>query len=111
MADLTYQDMQRAVQDGIRSMQSDMQRLTNDVAGLSQRTPQRFDDMQRDIQQLQGELSRHDPRSEQTMQQISRDLQELKTRFEVVERFCREMSEYFRARNDEEREDKGYRSV
>lgn len=108
MAELTYQDVQRAIQDAVRSMQADIQRLTIDLTAVSQQA-QRIDDIQRSLQALQSEMSRHDPRSEQTMQQIARDIQDLKLRFEAVERFSRDMSDYFRARAEEEREDQQYR--
>lgn len=111
MADLSYQDIQRAVQDGVRNMQSDTQRITSEVMNQAAKLSQRFDELQRDVTQMQSELSRHDPRSEQTTQQIMRDLQDLRMRFENVERFCREMSEYFRARNEADKEDQGYRGV
>ncbi len=110
MADLSYQDVQRAVQDGTRNLQSDVQRLSNDMSSVVPQA-QLIDDLQRALQQLQSEIQRHDPRSEASMQQLVRDVQELKIRFEAVERFCREMSEYFRARAAAEREDNEYRGV
>lgn len=110
MADITYQDVQRAVQDGTRNLQADVQRMSHDISAVSSQA-QLIDDLQRALQQLQTEIQRHDPRSEASMQQLVRDVQELKIRFETVERFCREMSEYFRARAAAEREDNEYRGV
>lgn len=110
MSELTHQDVQRIVQDATRTLQGDLQRLTGDISSVAQQA-QWIDDIQRSLQQLQAEVSRHDPRSEQTMQQLTRDVQDLKRRFEVVERFCRDMSEYFQARATDDREDRQYRSV
>lgn len=110
MAELSYQDVQRAVQDAMRQLQGDVQRLNTSITTISQQA-QWIDDIQRDLQALQTEVSRHDPRSEQTMQQLTRDIQELKQRFEVIEKFCRDMSDYFRTRAETEREDQQYRSA
>lgn len=110
MADLSYQDVQRAVQDGTRNLQGDVQRLSNDMSGVVSQA-QLIDDLQRALQQLQSEIQRHDPRSEASMQQLVRDVQELKMRFEAVERFCRDMSEYFRKKAAAEREDNEYRGL
>ena len=109
MAELSYQDVQRAVQDAVRNLQGDVQRLSSGLSSVAQQA-QLIDDIQRSIQALQSETLRHDPRSEQTMQQVTKDLQELKIRFEAVERFCRDMSDYFRARAENEREDQQYRT-
>ncbi len=109
MADLTYQDVQRATQDAVRGVQGDLQRLTNDVANIS-RQAQFIDDLQRSVQELNNNSQRSDP-SDQVVYQIQRDIQELKVRFEAVEKFCREMADYFRARNEAGHEDQEYRSV
>ncbi len=110
MAELNYQDLQRAAQDAVRGIQNDVSRLANDVATISARS-HAIEELQRTIQQLQGEIQRHDPRSEQVQLQIQRDIQELKVRFEVIEKFCRDMSQYFQARVEEEKEDDEYRRV
>lgn len=103
MADLTPQDVQRAVQDALHTLQ-------NDLANVANQT-QHIDDLQRAVQQIQNESQRHDPRSEQGIQILQKDIQEIKLRMDTIEKFCREMSEYFRARQDIEREDQEYRSL
>ncbi len=107
---MTYQDVQRAVQDGMRQVQSDMQRLTNNVANISNQANY-IDDLQHSLQNIESEISRHDPRSEVALQQIQRDVQDLKQRFDVVEKFCQDMSEYMHARKELDKEDQEYRSV
>lgn len=103
MAELTYYDVQRAVQDALRELQNELTKIDNQT--------QRIDDLQRSMQQLQNEIQRHDPRSEQGMQALQRDLQEIKLRIEGIEKFCHDMSEYFRAKQYQEREDQQYRSL
>jgi cell shape-determining protein MreC len=103
MADLTYYDVQRAVQEALQSVRNDMSNIANQT--------QYIDDLQRTVQQLQSENMRHDPRSEQSMQLLQRDIQEMKVRIENIEKFCRDMSEYFRAKQESEREDQEYRSL
>jgi len=116
MAELNYSDVQRAVQDGLRNMQGDVQRLSNQVAVISQQS-QFIDDIQHAIQlmytqlaRLEGQTRRHDPRSEQGTAQLTRDIQELKGRFVTVEKFCLDMSKYVQNQIDKEDEDRQYRA-
>ena len=67
--------------------------------------------MQRSMQQLHDKMHQHDPRSDMTIQQLARDVHELKARFEVIERFCHDMSQYFRAKAEAEKEDNEYRNL
>lgn len=110
MADLSYQDVQRAFQGPMRNLQSDMQRLATDISNLSNQAT-RIEEVQRLVTNLQAEIQRHDPRSEQTMQFLTREIQEMKVRLESVEKICREMSEIMRRREETEREDQEYRSI
>lgn len=117
MADLSYGDVQRAVQDGLRNMQADVARLSGQVSTISQQS-QFIDDIQALVQRLAGQLSRleiqtrrHDPRSEQGTAQLARDVQDLKIRFAAVERFCQDMSKYVQTQVDKEAEDQQYRAA
>ena len=117
MADLSYSDVQRAVQDGLRNMQSDVQRLQNQVSIISQQS-QFIDDIQAVVQQLYAQLSRierqsqgHNPRTELGTAQLTRDVQELKARFTAIERFCLDMSKYMQAQRERELEDRQYRGA
>lgn len=118
MADLNYTDVQRAVQEGLRNLQTDLQRLTNNL-DLVERQADRIDDIElvvRDIQRnlqlmttsmgtLRGGVV--DPR----ISQMTNDLHELKTRFAVIEKFAQQMSDYMQAKSQEEQEDRQYRSA
>lgn len=110
MAELTRQDIQQAVQVGIQRVQGDVQRLASDMSSMSNKI-QMLGEVQRELQALQGQAYRHDPRSEQSMIQLQRKVSDIKAKVDAIERFCREMSEYFRARDDFEREDREYRST
>lgn len=121
MAELNYGDMQRAVQDGIRNLQNDLQRVSNTLITL---TPQieRIDDMEAAMRELQrsaitlqntligmrGGINHPvDPR----ISQLANDVHELKTRFGVIEKFASQMSEYVQARYNEDQEDRQYRAA
>lgn len=117
MADLSYGDVQRAVQDGLRNVQADVARLSNQVSTISQQS-QLIDDIQILVQRLAGQLSRlerqtrrHDPRSEQGTAQMAREIQDLKVRFATVEKFCLDMSKYVQAQIDKEAENQQYRAA
>lgn len=116
MAELNYYDVQRAVQDGLRNMQADVQRLQNQVSVISQQS-QFIDDIQQLVQQLFTQLARlerqtqgHNPRTELGTAQLARDVQELKIRFTAIERFCQDMSRYLQAQQAKELEDQQYRA-
>lgn len=119
MAELSYGDVQRAVQDGLRNMQSGFQRLTSQVSQVSQGSQQaQLDNLQQGLQQLDAHITRleqlmrrHDPLTEQMTMQLARDMQDLKARFTTVEKFCQDMSRYVQTKHEEELERKQYRSV
>lgn len=116
MAEMTYGDVQRAVQDGLRNVQADVQRLSNQVSSISQQS-QLIDDIQALAQRLSGQLARlerqsqgHNPRTEMGTAQLSRDVQDLKLRFVAIEKFCVDMSKYVERQREKELEDKQYRA-
>lgn len=115
MAELSYGDVQRAVQDGLRTMQSGFQNLASQVSKGSQQS--QLDNLQQAMQQLDAHITRleqrtrrHDPLTEQMTQQLARDVQELKSRFNTVEKFCQDMSRYVQTKHEEESEKKQFRS-
>ena len=116
MAELSYGDVQRAVQDGLRNVQNGFQQLASQVSKGSQQS--QLDNLQQSMQQLDAHITRleqqvrrHDPLSEQMTQQLARDVQDLKSRFNTVEKFCQDMSRYVQAKHEEELEEKRYRSA
>jgi Holliday junction resolvasome RuvABC endonuclease subunit len=117
MAELSYSDVQRAVQDGLRNLQADVARLSNQVSAINQQS-QFIDDIQALVQRLSAQITRierqsmgHNPRTEMGTAQLTRDVQELKVRFAAVERFCIDMSKYIERRRDQELEDQQYRAA
>ena len=110
MAEITYQDVQRAVQEATRGIQNDLQRLSNTIVTIANQA-QFIDDLQRSVQELRQEVERHDPRTELAMQQLQRDIQELKQQSEMVERLCTDISTYFHAQSELRREDEEYRRI
>jgi len=122
MADLSYNDVQRAVQDSMRNMQSDIQRLVNDSSNIAQQA-QLIDDISRDVQELHRYLTQIQPNidtilrnvtdanDDQRIMTMQNDIQELKNRFASVEKFAQQMSNYVQSRYEEEREDRAYRNA
>lgn len=121
MAELNYGDVQRAVQDGLRNLQADVQRLSGHLGNVSYQASRIDDiellvkDLQRSMQQMQNDIStmRHiglsgiDPR----IAQMTADIHELKLRFAAVEKFAGQMSAFIQAKYEEEQEDQQYRSA
>ena len=120
MAELSYGDVQRAVQEAIRNLQINVQRLSSNMGSVSIRTDRiesleiAIRDLQRSVVTLQNSLlvaakqpAGRDPR----VTQLIHDIYELKVRFVVIERFAQQMSDYFQAKAAEENENRQYRSV
>ncbi|MBC7746508.1 hypothetical protein H7Y40_00835 [Pedobacter sp.] len=121
MPDLNYNDMQRAVQDGMRNVQNDLQRISNSLVAVSQQA-ERIDDIEiavRDLQRaavtlqntLVGMKSAAGHPSDPRLTQIVTELHELRTRFSIVEKFAAQMSEYVQARYEDDQEDRQYRAA
>ncbi len=92
MSDLTYNDVQRAVQDSLRNLENDIKNLANDMATMKTQT-QALSDIARDLQLMRQNLQQNlgtttDSVSfnsapnmnqlEQTIQSIQSDVQSLK---------------------------------
>lgn len=122
MADpLNYNDMQRAVQDGIRNVQNDLQRVSNTLMTICPQI-ERINDIELVLRELQrstiaiqntliamrtGISHPVDPR----LAQLASDVHELKVRFAVIEKFASQMSEYVQARYEDDQEDRQYRAA
>jgi len=118
MAELSYGDVQRAVQESIRNLQLNVQRLTSNVGSVSIRADRiegveiALRDVQRGLITLQNTVaaSSHgtagrDPR----VTQLIHDVYELKTRFSAVERFAKQMSDYVQAKEESVEDEREYR--
>lgn len=117
MAELRYNDIQRAVQDALRTVQNDMQRISATV-NMVERHAERIDtvemgvrDMQRNVQVM---LGNNGPGvqvgADNRLTQLMNDVHELKVRFAAVERFVQQMDMYLRPRIEEDEEDRRYRA-
>jgi hypothetical protein len=120
MAELSYRDVQRAVQESIRNLQETVQRLTSNMGSV---TSTRADhiayievairDLQNTTKLMQQNLntmmitSNADPR----MAQLCRDVYELKVRFTNIERYIQQSGEYLQNKLAEEAEDQNYRNA
>lgn len=110
MAELSYQDVSRAVNDALKPTQGELYKLSSSVRDIANKT-QYIDELMTSIRTIQNSANQHDPKSEMAMQNLTREVQDLKSRFEAVEKFCRDMSNYFQQRQQVEKEDKEYRSA
>ena len=120
MAELSYNDIQRAIRDGLRSIQENVQRLTTNVGTTSTTNADHIGyieatvrDMQRTTQMMQSNLnqmkikSSADPR----LAQIAKDIYDLKVRFAAIEKFILQSGEYLQTKFEEDREDREYRNA
>lgn len=109
MADLSQSDVQRAVQDGVRNLRSDIQRL--------QMQAQPIDDIYRQVQAIQKEVNniervQHQSSNvDQRLIGVINDVHEMKLRIVNIERFCAEMSAYMREKHELEEEEDQYRAA
>ena len=120
MAELSYWDVQRAVQEGLRTLQDSVQRLTSNVGSVSTRADHigtietTVREMQRTTQLMQQNLNTMrlgsgsgDPR----IAQMAHDIYELKVRFAAIERFIQQSNDYIQTKMSEEAEDNQYRNL
>lgn len=106
MADVSYSDVQRAVQDSIRNIEADVQRLTANVNNITSQI-QALSDIARDIQTLRQNLQQNlgtqtDALSfnsapnmnqiEQNITSMQTDVQDLKNRFSNLESYLQQRS-------------------
>lgn len=115
MAELSYGDMQRAVQDGLRNIQSSVSQIVNTTSGMQSQT-QHIDDVLRAVQEIHQQVSRLpqqaasiDSADDQVMRQISSDVTELKARFAAIEQFASQMSNYINEKHKEDEQDSQFR--
>ena len=117
MADIDYGQIQRSVQDAMRELRSDMQRLVNDVDEIKHRSnnDQEIDndirEMRQRVERIEQMMQRDDPRSDAMLKQISSDLTDIKARLANVEKFALQFSDYLQEKFEAEKEDREYRSA
>lgn len=119
MAELSYGDVQRAVQDGVRNLQQNVQRLTSNMGVVSMRADRienmeiALRDLQRTVASLQNSVlaARQAGGADPRVTQIIHDIYELKVRFIAIERFAQQMSNYVRAKEEEDADDRQYRNT
>lgn len=108
MADLSRNDVQQAVHDATRNLQSDLQRLLNQTSFI--------DDINRTANTLQMEI-RNIERTQQQSATVDQrllgllgEVRDLRLRMTNIEKFCAEMSAYMRAQYEREQEEKQFHS-
>ncbi len=130
MADITSQDVQRIVNDStnqIRNSVTDVKQQLDQLvrnADEDYRSRQQLEDISRRImnmeQQFQQAMSTlqqvtqavaGNQRADQVTDIMADQINELKTRFQAVERFAKDMSDYMQAERARKEEDEGYRGV
>ena len=81
MGDVTKDDVQRAVQDGLRDLKDNLQRIRDNVQKIEQRT---------------NDLDN----SQQEIQRIRFDTADMKLRVQNIERGILQITQYLQAKND-----------
>lgn len=105
MSDLSYNDMQRAVQDGVRNVHSDVQRVVNDVNTIvsqvqgNDAVQRSLQDVQRAMQGIQSQVdiisqAVTDQNSSAQINAIQSDTQELKNRLTTMEQSLQTITQY-----------------
>lgn len=116
MADLTQKDVARAVQDGLRNIQSDITRLSSAVSKVDSQA-QWIDDIQRAVQSNSQKMDR--VTSNQTdlkrivadVTDLRREIQGVASRIANIERFCQDTSRYLQELSHQKStDDDGFRS-
>lgn len=113
MADLTYNDVARAVTDGLRNLQNEVSRISSSVGNVD-RQAQLIDDIQRQLQAVEQKIDRQANDSADIdrllndMASLRQDIQNTNNRLMSIERFCQDISKYLQAFS--QTTDDGFRS-
>ncbi len=108
MADLTYQDIQRAIKDALQNTHEEIRRVENQITSLQYGLRQ---DVQQSLYRLEQESNRHDPRSEQATQQITQRLNDFDTRLKALEHICQNIEDFIRDHEEAYDDDDDYRRM
>ncbi|MEP6710320.1 MAG: hypothetical protein ABJA64_01220 [Candidatus Saccharibacteria bacterium] len=101
MADVSKDDVQRAVQDGIRDVKDNMQRVKDSVQRIEQHT----NGLER-VQPMVEDFSR---RSIQEFERLRSDSEDMKLRIQNIERGIQQITGYLQAQSKIVADEKGYK--
>jgi len=129
MAELSAGDVQRIVNNAMGQLRSAMDDVRNQVSQINRETDevmrirQQMDGLSRQLAALQGQIQQLQQQVQYTQQAVAgsqragqttgimaQQLGELRTRFQAVEKFASQMSDYVRRVRAKEEEDEGYKN-
>lgn len=111
MADITRNDVQQAVQDGLRDIRNDVSRIKDAVGRVDQRTDD-LDRSQEEIKQLSRKMEdvHHDA---DKIDKVIVDINDLRSQLQVTNQYLKQVAEYLAAFDQVQRErnenDDGYK--
>jgi len=111
MAEVTRDDVQRAVQDGLRDVKDSMQRVLASVQRVDQRTDD-LDASQREISELRRLAPIIEDLNRRTVQEFDRlrlNSEDMKGRIQNMEQGIQRITEYLQAQSKAAGEEKGYK--
>ncbi len=120
---ISRSDIQHAVQSALHDVRNDVSRISSMVNNMS-RVSQDVQDVSRRLMGLEQEVRQIQNTVANTLGRpttrrypdpyvvgIANELNDLKIRFSAVEKFATQMGEYVRNRNDQDNEDRQYRTA
>jgi hypothetical protein len=123
MADISRADIQHAMQNALHSVRNDVSRISHVIDGMNRvgqdvkDLQHRLTNLERDINQIQNTVANTLGRPatrrypDPYIVSMVNDINELKVRFTAIEKFAGQVSDYLRQRNEEDNEDRQYRSA
>lgn len=123
MAELNYNDMQRAVNEGVGQIRGSLNELRNNLTQLSRDTDdvasvrQQLDILSRRLsnieQQLQStqQMVASKQRADRVTDIMAQQVNEMRARFGAIEKFALQVSDYMQRVRAREEEDEGYKRV
>jgi archaellum component FlaC len=123
MAEMSRADIQHAVQSALHDVKNDVSRISNMINGVGQMSQdlqnvsRRLMSLEQEVRQIQNTvantLGRPTTRRypDPYVVGIANEINSLKIRFSSIEQFASQMSEYIRRRDQQDLEDKQYRTA
>jgi short-subunit dehydrogenase involved in D-alanine esterification of teichoic acids len=113
MSDITKDDVQRAVQDSMRDMASNINRMRDQVERIDQRTND-LDESQREIRDLSQKIQQIYPqlevlvRNANELDNLRMGIEDVKLRTQNIERGMQQITAYLQAQHQTAQQEQGY---
>lgn len=111
MTEVTRDDVQRAVQEGVREIRYNMLRVKESVQRIDQRTNDLDNSQQHitELKRLQPVMEDFNRRSQLEFEHLRAISEDMKLRVQNIERGVQQITEYLQAQSQAVAEEKGYK--